>query len=1087
MEKIKAKKINVIAFLLISALICCFTAAVMSRKPTNEVYAAEVVIENWSQGNGALVGDTLDVPQSVRLEIEDGVLVNAESGAIIFPNGVSKSLGPKLLDVAGQYTLVYYATHEGKMVKGEKAFMVSDLKYRLSGAASTAEFKTADNLKYAKLLGNKKADGIEISLAKGETFRYNQPINIYDVAGKNNGWVDISLAYPVMDTSLWSNDIILSDNDGLPLQAWGERLGNFFVIKLIDCSDENNTIEFYIWSNQQKNVGNRYCQSAVSVNGGKYCWIEAASQSSANAVIDGKYYMAHGNARYIGGGGVATMFNTIDQFRSNCHDSFRLNMDSGEVWYDSTIVGNQIITDIYEDQIYENPFKGFTTGDVYVEYSFVNSWTDEPMYLYIKSILGLEGEVLKDGIATDTSKPLVDINITYTDASRKSINIAYGEEFVLPIANVYDSSGNTSLKTALYYDYFTDNPKVAYFKDGRFTPDKKGKIYTVIYLAEDSFGNKNVDADGKCTDYVNMIVVNDDIFTYEEKQVTTLSAGSVNTLPNIIATSLNGNEKLNVFVYEPNGDKVDITSDFDGTGFLFIPGFIGEYTVEYLFSDNVYSKSFTYKATSVESGNVLFDKKIALPSILIKNAVYELDTYYGLQATADGFKQQEAKLLVAYDGGEFSEIQDIKNFKIAGDSYLRIKANLKGVETEAYTCQIVDVNFTESPSVNNGAKIYENYFVGAQSVLVGKSCFSFGFNGSQPVDLRYAMPLPYSSFIFEFSVPESSSSIKSFDIILKGISGIEEGYVVTYAKSDMSGRVFIKVANIDGTKIYNSNHFMGSFFGGHTLKISNKVITLDEGIVTRVDAVSAKYFNLSIGTSQNAGDFSLDISMLNGTSLSEYVYEKPDNLVWENLQYTPEIGKEFILPEFIISSTFYPVRLSELTVSLVDGSGVPIVDENGNKMENLKVSEGRISFIPKNAGIYYLKAKYADRQIDSSYILTVRDSLAPVTEFEDGSNSSTVVKIKEGDTHEIKNFNITDNVTAKEKLIVKIAVIDSSGAVVAWIEPDCTFDETGLKITSWGKSSYRFTKTGLYKVMILAQDESKNMSRTYYNVQVEEK
>ena len=58
---------------------------------------------------------------------------------------------------------------------------------------------------------------------------------------------------------------------------------------------------------------------------------------------------------------------------------------------------------------------------------------------------------------------------------------------------------------------------------------------------------------------------------------------------------------------------------------------------------------------------------------------------------------------------------------------------------------------------------------------------------------------------------------------------------------------------------------------------------------------------------------------------------------------------------------------------------------------------------------------------------------------------------------------------------------------MAWIEPDCTFDETGLKITSWGKSSYRFTKTGLYKVMILAQDESKNMSRTYYNVQVEEK
>lgn len=1087
MENIKGKRVKIVTLLLVAVLICCITAAVVLMQPKKEVYAAEVVISDWSQEYGALVGDTLDVPQSVRLEVEDGVFVAAESGAIIFPNGVSKTLGPKLLDVAGQYTLVYYATYGGKILKGEKAFIVNDQKYQLSGAASTAEFKTADELKYAQLLGNKKADGIEVSLAKGETFRYNQAINIYDVAAKNNGWVDISLAYPVMDTSLWSNDIISSGTDGLPLQAWGERLGNFFVIKLIDCSDENNTIEFYIWSNQQKNVDNRYCQSAVSVNGGKYCWIDAASPSSANAVIDGNYYIARGNERYIGGGGIVTMYNTIDQFRSNCQDSFKLNVDSGEVWYDSTVYGNQIITDIYEEQIYETPFKGFTTGDVYVEYSFVNSWSDEPMFLYIKSILGLEGEELKNGIATDTTAPKIDIDVTYTDADNKSINIAYGEEFVLPTANVFDASGNISLNIALYYDYFTDNPKAAYFSDGKFTPDKKGKIYTAVYLVEDAFGNKNVDVNGKCTDYVNMIVVNDDIFTYEEDKVSSLNAGTVNQLPNIVATSLNGNEKLNVFVYAPNGDKVDVTSSFDGTGFSFVPEFIGEYTVEYLFQDNVYSKSFTYKVNSVESNNVLFDKNIALPSLFIKDAVYELDTYYGLLATVDGFKQQEAQLLVSFDGGEFSEIQDIKNFKVEGDSSLEIKAKLNGIETAGQVCQIINVNFTENPNVNDGVKLYENYFVGAQNISANEAAFSFGFNGTQPVDLRYATPLPYSSFSFEFSVPQCSSSLKSFDIVLKGISGIEEGYVITYAKSDMAGRVFIKVTNIDGTKVYNSNHFIGSFFGGHTFRISNNVITLDEGIATSVDAVSAKYFELSFRTSEKAGDFTLDVSMLNGTSLSDYIYEKPDSLVWESLKYTPEIGKEFILPEFIISSTFYPVRLSELKISLVDSLGVPVVDRNGKVMENLKVTDGIISFVPKEVGIYFIKTSYPDRQISSSYILTVRDSISPVTEFEDGSNSSTVVKLKAGDTHEIKKFNITDNVTVKEKLIVKIAVVDSSNAVLAWMEPNCTFDETGLKITSWGKNSYKFINTGLFKVMVLAQDESKNMSRTYYNVLVEEK
>ena len=310
----KTKKLRIFSVVVSLLLLITAFVALTFTKQNNTVYATEVVIDNWEQQEGALLGDILEVPESVKLKIDENTTVDADSGIIYYPDGSAKTLGPKLLDVVGKYTLQYQSVVNGKTYIGEKSFFVKESNYYVSNNIfSSAEYVEADNLKYGKQLAENKADGIEVTLSKGDYFRFNQPINIFDVAKENGGMVDVSLAYPVMDTSLVSGDataykkdkdgnyVLDEDGNKIPSSVWGTRLGSYFTIKLIDCYDETNFIEFYFWSNQDKRNNINYTSCGAGISGQEFSSLSKSTGPSATVTIDGATYTPSYSDRWTEG------------------------------------------------------------------------------------------------------------------------------------------------------------------------------------------------------------------------------------------------------------------------------------------------------------------------------------------------------------------------------------------------------------------------------------------------------------------------------------------------------------------------------------------------------------------------------------------------------------------------------------------------------------------------------------------------------------------------------------------------------------------------------------------------------------------
>ncbi len=1076
----KTKRIKLISIILATMLALSCVALLIFYRPQNKVYAAEIVMGEWSQKDGALLGDTLVLPQDVKLKI-DGEEVVPENGLIIYPDGNARTLGTKLLDSVGVYTLRYTATHSGKEYMGEQKFTVKDSNYFVSNSNfSSANYITADELKQTVIgerLGSKAADGIMVSMIEGNYFRYNQPININEVQTDDKGFVEVSVAYPVLDTSIYATEKTVDGkaNNGDEPRYWGDRYCWYFTVKLIDAYDEGNFVEFYMLSFQDQPNG--HSNLVVGAGGSEQ---ELTNLGSAGAdydvTIDGSNWTVQRGSRYNNITYWASLISKdtrtfFERDKEGIVDSFKFNPETFEVRFENGDRVNRLVTDLDHSGIYpNNPFEGFTTGEVYVQYEFVKKEVNnsDPMELYIKSVLGISGEDLMKKAVDDTQTPDVNIDIEYTNKAEKSINVAYNQEYTLPTAEVFDVNGENEYKVAVYYDYYTDNPKSVLVTDGKFIPDKKGVTYTAVYMVKDTFGNVNVDGNGKCLDVINMKVVPDSPFEYDgTDKVSQLTTCSANEIPKLDVKSLNLDADVQVFVVAPNGDRVDITDTLNGDAYSYVPEYVGEYTVEYVFTDNVYTDTFSYKVNSVDEGDVLYKEKITLPSVFIKGATYDLEAFYAYSATANGLTKNEASLYVSVDGGAHEKINDRRNFTVEGSDYLTFYGEYAGVKSASQTCDITDVNFSCNPDVNNGYKIYENYFVGYDSYESDYTGVVYNFDGQNTVNvLQYATPLLFNAFSLEFEVPsESALNMSDYSILVKEISGNEGvGYLLTYKKLTTAGKVSITVSDLAGT-VYLSKTVDGNFDGGHSAVISNNILTVPEIGVVALPGVTSRNVELSVIMNCLAQPVSMKIKNVCGNVFvsCEYMFEKTPQLIYTRLGGTLTINTEYTLPSFDVNSVFVPISLQKLTYSFTDIQGNSLLDTNGNKILNV-TADKVVSFNSANVNNYFMTFNYEGMRVEdtSKYSISIVDTTPPVVVFTDGSNTQTVVEVKVGQVHSIKEFTVTDDTSTE--LNVKVVVMDAAGAVKGW-DVDKTFV---------------FKAEGKYRVIVFAQDENDNTSTNYY-------
>ena len=140
------------------------------------------------------------MPESVKIVVNENTKIDATEGRLTFPSGVVYGKGTHLLSETGEYTLTYYANYEGERIFAEEKFVASNKQWSVSSPKSSAT--SGDLTGYGATVKKNDQDvswaegkqGILVSLAEGDTFTYNVPLNVYEMGNV----VDLFKIYPNM-------------------------------------------------------------------------------------------------------------------------------------------------------------------------------------------------------------------------------------------------------------------------------------------------------------------------------------------------------------------------------------------------------------------------------------------------------------------------------------------------------------------------------------------------------------------------------------------------------------------------------------------------------------------------------------------------------------------------------------------------------------------------------------------------------------------------------------------------------------------------------------------------------------------------
>ena len=207
MKGIKRFKKGIIVFLAV-----CFVAGACAGIATarSGVMAESALTE-------VQVATTYELNSSFSIP-EAKITYNGKSyntmATLVYPNGEVRSNDECILDMSGVYTVRYRAiADDGKILEEEKSFTVYQELFSVSGKDSSAYY--GKHSVYAQ-----DKEGIVVSLASGDTFTYNVPVDISNCQRAQ----DLVSFFPT------------------PKQVGIADVG-FIYVRLTDLYDENNFVE----------------------------------------------------------------------------------------------------------------------------------------------------------------------------------------------------------------------------------------------------------------------------------------------------------------------------------------------------------------------------------------------------------------------------------------------------------------------------------------------------------------------------------------------------------------------------------------------------------------------------------------------------------------------------------------------------------------------------------------------------------------------------------------------------------------------------------------------------------------------------
>ena len=970
------------AAVFLSAMVCLISFAGANVRARAEEWSETTLLSEYA------INSELSVPDRT---VETGGKSAKADKSIIFPGGNSYaqaedgSLKVRLSE-AGKYTVTYFAEIDGRKFMTNEYFSVKQTKITLGEGSSVSYGKG----RYSD------TDAFILSLARGETFYFNQVLDLTDVSK-------------------------------------GESLLSFFIAPLTKGQPDAGTIYFVFTGavNSEEKLTVRVNNDTGEKGGGRaYIAAGGENQSLTGIEIYAGSPIIHKGDDW--GTPVWLSFdaqNNLIEGRPSRSDysvcSLRYDSDENALYAQKACFGELgKIADFDDPSCFlDGLWEGFTGGKAFLSVygdGFVNNTVDI-CFTSIRGFSQSDSENCFAGELIDDDAPVLTVK------SEDLPDARLGYHYDIPDAEAYDVySGACGVDVKVLY-----NGKISVnIEDGKFRTDKKG-FYSIVYTSTDASGNtaKNV-----ITVYVSEDD-NDIVVTLGERQTSAKCGDRVDILPPENISGGLGKLSYSVKVVK-DGNETEVDD-------CFYPGSAGDYTVVYTVVDYTgYEKSVSYVLTVTADNVPKLIEKIDFPKYILGGMNYTFGEHYADDYSTGTIVKKPVSLEIKTANGSKTYSAGEKYSVTPSENGEQAEFILKCGEYVLGTRRITVV----MPYVNDKLTV-ENYFVKTDGEYTEKKTQTgIGFEAAGNYSWTFAKDLVADNVSAVVKGTDGGGNFGRLTFTITDSENENISVGVIFVREGESYYCYTAGKRLELTQSFNdsSNSVRFGYEDGRVFIGGNYVtVSLDDAGNAFKGFPSGKvYFSMKV-EAESSTETAITIQ-----KLCEYPFTRATkDLVAPQIVILGDYGGYYkpgdvytIVPA--VASDVLDVNVT-LTLSVYDAKGNIVKSVDGVLLQNVDPSAA-YKIRLDDYGQYDVKYKVADSNASDevSYAVNVPDTTAPEFVFEKGFG----ITAKVGDDYLIPQFTVKDNLTAAENIEVYKYVVNPDGRIIAIDGDGFRFSKEGIYV-----------------------------------------
>lgn len=883
-----------------------------------------------------------------------------------------------------------------------------------------------------------KNDSIYVSLSKGDTFVYNQPI---DLKAHNNTENLISI---------YTNPSISGVAD----------VGSY-VIRITDLYDENNYVEMEAHGAQARGSSDTYVLAGRS--GEEWAGLEACGSNTnlglGTRIVDyeGTKYRLYNDGQIFGTTVYSPFYGEYPYKDKELGDApLNLSYDySTHRIYATPIPSDKssMIIDLDDEEFFSSHWDGFKTGEVVLSI-YARDYRMSSFNFVIEDI---NGEDLSKTEKTAVVKSIIEV-----DAGDEVAYAIVGKPY-----RVYDAKFFTSVleesttSVRVFKNYYSTTKSELNIVGGAFVPTSKG-IYTIEYKA---ISGQEVEI--KTVDVVAYGA--DKATTSIDVDTTTLSSvvfSEIN-LPEYSIVNANGEVVSKVEVIAPSGEIFEVTDSF-------VPTESGKYTVKYSVTDYVQTVSKNVTLDVMASDVPYVEGTPSLRAAYIKGASTTFPSLTAYAVVGGKVESFTANLYTVDDcdcSGECTcqrKAVDGLTTITANEKLTLIysaQANGKTVE-KSFDVKVVDTGIF-GETVNIG-----KYFLTSDGVVFDAETREYrGSNIGGDATFGYILPLPSWRVGFGVTTNSQKANYGRLEFSIVDTENSKNAISVSLRQIDAKNTEGI----INGeTYIFNfglkENYSLNVSYDRKTGKLSlgNKTVTVrvDGEIPTFGDTVNFDFSLVDV-----SGDYAVRVDSVCGEEFSGK-YDMVAPTIYFNEDFDTEViekGDVIRLSKVTIADLLDPNPT--LTLKVLSPSGNYVVATDGTVLDGSQDYSKEYDFVLNEYGSYQIVSCGTDGNENSTgdnyKYITVADTVAPNVTLSEKVESGKV-----GSNIAVAKVAITDDVSDAGNCKTSIYLVANGGLGKV------------TKIEKIEGGSFVVDKAGVYVLCYYVYDEANNLTVVKYEVTV---